>query len=44
METVIGVVLCAALFVIFTVLSPKHECSGHCGACTGACERAGRSD
>ena len=27
----------AALFVLFALLRPAKECSGDCGACTGAC-------
>lgn len=25
-----------ALFILFTLIRPVRECSGHCGSCTGA--------
>lgn len=38
-----GVVLCAALFILFGLLRPvRGECSSDCGSCTGACPRGDR--
>jgi hypothetical protein len=44
MDIVIGMALCAVLFVVFTLLFPKRKCSEKCGACHGVCEFADRSD
>jgi hypothetical protein len=37
-EIVLGVVICAALFVVFGLL-PHRGCTGHCAGCTGSCGR-----
>ncbi|HEU4995572.1 MAG TPA: hypothetical protein VFT29_12170 [Gemmatimonadaceae bacterium] len=38
MGTLVAMALCAALFVIFTLLRPRQKCSGNCAACHGSCE------
>jgi hypothetical protein len=37
-QTIIAIVLCAALFVLFGLV-PYRGCTGHCAGCTGACGR-----
>ncbi len=37
-EIILGVVICAALFVVFGLL-PHRGCTGHCAGCTGSCGR-----
>ncbi len=37
-ETILGVVICAVLFVVFGLL-PHRGCTGHCAGCTGSCGR-----
>jgi hypothetical protein len=37
-QLIIGVVLCAALFVLHGLL-PHRGCTGHCAGCTGSCGR-----
>ena len=37
-ETILGVVICAVLFVVFGLL-PHRGCTGHCVGCTGSCGR-----
>lgn len=35
-----GIVICAALFVLFGVVRPRTQCNGaSCGACGAACHR-----
>lgn len=44
MTIIIGVVLAAVLFGLFTMLKPRNAgCTGHCVGCTGdqACEKDG---
>jgi heterodisulfide reductase subunit C len=36
-DLVLGAVGCAVLFAAFVLLHTPKECSGNCGACTGAC-------
>jgi hypothetical protein len=44
MTYIAGVVLCAALFMLFGILRPRTECNGSsCGACGAACHRRGES-
>lgn len=38
MSAIIGIAVCAALFVLFGALRPaEKDCSGNCGACGHAC-------
>jgi len=37
-QTVIAIVLCAGLFVLFGLL-PHRGCTGHCAGCVGECGR-----
>jgi hypothetical protein len=39
MRTVIGIAICAVLFVIYGLLR-NHGCAGHCTGCTNSCERS----
>jgi hypothetical protein len=40
MMYLVGILLCAALFVLFGALRPRTECNGGgCGACGGVCSR-----
>lgn len=44
MTTIVGVVLAAVLFGVFTMLRPRNSaCTGHCAGCTGdgACDKDG---
>ena len=36
--TLIGILLCAGLFVLFGLV-PYRGCTGHCAGCTGSCGR-----
>lgn len=38
MQAIIGVALCAVLFVLYGLL-PHRGCTGHCAGCTGSCGR-----
>lgn len=38
MDTIVAMVLMAALFVLFGAIKYRG-CTGHCGGCTGACGR-----
>lgn len=37
-DIIIGVVICALLFVLYG-LFPHRGCTGHCAGCTGSCGR-----
>ena len=39
-QTIIAIVLCAGLFVLFGLV-PHRGCTGHCTGCTGSCGRHG---
>jgi hypothetical protein len=38
MTSLLGIIICAALFALFAVVRPRG-CTGHCTGCTSACER-----
>ena len=38
MQTILGIVLCAGLFVLFGLV-PYRGCTGHCAGCTNSCGR-----
>jgi hypothetical protein len=38
MQTVLGIIICAALFALLAVVRPSG-CTGHCAGCTGSCGR-----
>ena len=37
-EIIIGVVICAALFMLYGLL-PHRGCTGHCAGCSASCWR-----
>ena len=37
-DAVVGMAVCALLFVIAGVLRPMRQCSGRCGDCHETCE------
>lgn len=38
MDTIVGVLIAAALFALFGAIKYRG-CTGHCAGCTGACGR-----
>ena len=37
MTTVLSIVGAAVLFILFGLLRPRTDCSGHCGSCPADC-------
>lgn len=42
MRIFIAMAVTAALFVVFTLLAPKRQCTGACAGCDKGCHTAGR--
>lgn len=44
MTYVAGILICAALFMLFGLIRPRTECNGNsCGGCAGLCHRRDES-
>jgi hypothetical protein len=42
MRIVFSMAVVAALFVVYTLLAPKQNCTGNCAGCNKSCHTGGR--